>query len=464
MKSDYQDRISKERELTFSNVSPITIENACVVGNGIAQIPTELWKNFESDFSKRHINITFFIPASGNGSRMFEFFYNYLQDKSSENITQLELFFKNLNSFAFYHAISEEWKEKLLGQNVDWIAFLTYLMEAEGLNYASLPKAIFPFHRYNDENTSPIQEHVYQGGLLKNKKVNFHFTTQPEYLKNFKEKFRRNEEKETFEIDFSFQNNDSDSFVFDADKNVLVDRDGNFVRRPSGHGALLENLNSIDAQLLFIKNIDNVQCRNFMKHSNEIWSGLTGLLFHIKSTLKKIILNKDKDALKKMNDQYCIFHQSQFNENTSWMEIERLCNRPIRVCGMVPNEGQPGGGPFWVTHNGITSKQIVEKSQLTSSENLSHLLQSTHFNPVIIVADKSNLKDEKIELSRFSNNDFGIVVSKNHLGKPIKYLEKPGLWNGGMYHWTSLFVEIPGTVFSPVKTVMDLLETRHLCI
>jgi hypothetical protein len=213
--------------------------------------------------------------------------------------------------------------------------------------------------------------------------------------------------------------------------------------------------------MILVKNIDNIQCHAEQDLSLDIWSGLCGLMLEIQSQFKAVLSTKDLGLLEVLNQKYNVFSQSQLEENTSWEALQLLLNRPLRICGMVLNEGQPGGGPFWVNHNGVSTKQIIEKSQLTSSAHFSCLLNSTHFNPVMMVVCTKDLSGETIDLENFVRKDLGIIVQKNHFGEHIKYVEKPGLWNGGMYDWNSVFVEIPSAVFSPVKNVMDLLNPVH---
>ena len=238
--------------------------------------------------------------------------------------------------------------------------------------------------------------------------------------------------------------------------------EGKEIRRPAGHGALLENLNGLDEELIFIKNIDNVQHFNSSNYSLETWSVLGGLLQQFRAALSALSRNPDKAKLVELNDKYQFLSPAEINAVRTNEELIQLINRPVRVCGMVRNEGQPGGGPFWVDDNGVISKQIVEKAQISHhGEQFRLMVKSTHFNPVMIALCPRDLQNEKVDLTAFRDNSKYFIVNKTQKGQEIKYMELPGLWNGGMANWNTLFVEISQKTFSPVKTVLDLLEEGH---
>ena len=225
---------------------------------------------------------------------------------------------------------------------------------------------------------------------------------------------------------------------------------------------MLNNLNKIDGDLIFIKNIDNIQHLSKSKNTVEVWKLLGGLLIDFRKEAKKVFNDPSVETLKVLNDRYQLFDPKSIKE-LNIEEIRELLNRPIRVCGMVRNEGQPGGGPFWVSDNGKISKQIVEKAQITMrGEQYRLMVQSTYFNPVMIVAFTKDLYGNKFDLNNFKDDSKFFVVKKKYKGQDIRFIELPGLWNGSMAHWNSLFIEIPSATFSPVKTILDLLEDEHL--
>lgn len=458
MKTEILQAIEEQRKLVFDPNSALHIEGPCISTNGIFVWTPERRAIHQAVFQTFNGKLFFFIPSSGSGSRMFAFLQNYLLAPSNDLLPEIERFFKHLHEFAFYDAISAHWKHQLETSQVDPHAFLTYLMEPEGLNFANLPKAIFPFHRTEQGIQTPMEGHLMQGDRFHKTNIAYHFTIQQGFEAMMREKIGHTDK----EIHFSYQSPESDAFVFDSSEKPIVDSSGEFVRRPAGHGALLENLNHLDAELILVKNIDNIQFPSEKDLTVEIWSGLCGMLLEIKAQFSKVLATKDRGVLESLNQEYFIFSQSQLEEANSWEALTLLLNRPLRICGMVPNEGQPGGGPFWVKHNGVQTKQIIEKSQLTSSAHFSCLLNSTHFNPVMMVLGSKDLLGKKIDLKDFVRKDLGLVVQKNHFGTQINYVEKPGLWNGGMYYWNSIFVEITSDVFSPVKNVMDLLNPGHV--
>ena len=233
--------------------------------------------------------------------------------------------------------------------------------------------------------------------------------------------------------------------------------------RPGGHGSLLENLQTLSSDLIFVKNIDNVQHFTKCKNSNEVWSFLAGLSIEIKSEIHKLTSNPSMASLSLFNSRFNLYTESEINAISSVESILLLLKRPLRICGMVRNEGQNGGGPFFVSKNGIIQKQIIEKGQVDlAGDHAAIFFESTHFNPVMMVLDIKNEQGEIYDLFTFNDDEQFLKVEKNHAGKDVVFIELPGLWNGGMANWNTLFVEIGNEVFSPVKTVLDLINPSHL--
>jgi hypothetical protein len=299
---------------------------------------------------------------------------------------------------------------------------------------------------------------------LHSKETTFHFTIQSQ----FKDHFNLVVEQlqglmgNRFEVSYSEQNKESDSFAFEEDGTLVTNNDGSVLRRPAGHGALIENLQAIKSELVFVKNIDNVQHYSKSEKSQQIWNALGGLVLTIKNELSEISQEPNLDRIKELNQKFDLFSESELKTVQSNQDILAFINRPIRVCGMVRNEGQPGGGPFMVVENGIVRKQIVEKAQISSSaDQMDQMVKSTHFNPVMMVLSYQKEDGTNFNLIDFADHSKYFIVHKKQQGKNIRFMELPGLWNGAMANWITIFVEIPNETFSPVKTVLDLLNSAH---
>jgi len=298
---------------------------------------------------------------------------------------------------------------------------------------------------------------------MKEDNVSFHFTVQPKFEDAIRKGIYQAQglTGQIYNVSFSDQDQKTNSIAFIDNGEPLKLEDGRILERPAGHGALLENLNKIDTDLIFIKNIDNLQHLSKSDKATTIWKLLGGIMIDYREKVKKIVESPSIEGITLLNNEYQLF-DANILKNMSIEEMLALLNRPSRVCGMVRNDGQPGGGPFWINDNGIISKQIIEKSQITMKGNQYRLMvQSTHFNPVMIVASPKDLNGNKFDLQDFKDESKFFVVKKKYKGQSISFTELPGLWNGSMAHWNSIFVEIPSVTFSPVKTVLDLLEDAH---
>jgi hypothetical protein len=356
--------------------------------------------------------------------------------------------------------VNEEWRQLLMDPSVDLLALCDYLLGPQGLNFSGTPKALFPFHRMNEKNASPLESHLRQGKTALKPIESFHFTVQEEHLSQLSMARGTLLNSLPFNIDFSTQAMETDSYVFDEFMQPLSNQTGSFVRRPAGHGAILSNLNGLASDLIFIKNIDNIQCPLQDTHVNQTWGLLGGVLVSLRNKLLNAYSEKNMPEIMRICIDFQLLDESEGMK--SWEYVSTMLQRPFRVCGMVKNEGMPGGGPFWVSHEGVKTKQIIEKSQIDSI-HLAKLTESSHFNPVMMAISPYDLMGNKLDLTEYVREDLSMAVKKNHLGKTVYYLEKPGLWNGSMYHWNTVFVEIPSNVFSPVKNVMDLLNPSHCC-
>ena len=460
MEKDNHEAIDIQRKRLFSALASPEIMEACTVNNGIVQLnPTEITEI--QVFAKAHSkSITFFIPASGVGSRMFDFLQQFLGSMGHEQAEEVGLLLNHLNSFAFYHELNDEWKMRLKDPQVDLIAFCDYLLGAHGMNFSGTPKALFPFHRLNNINYSPLEGHLRLGSNFSRPVSLFHFTVQHEHLEQLMSRRIALTPSIRFDLEYSVQAQESDSFVFDELMQPVKNQTDAFVRKPAGHGAILSNLNSIDSDIIFIKNIDNIQCPSYDYAVNEAWALLGDALIFIQESLKRAFASKNLAEFIAVAKRFELIEKHQ--PYSDWDQLVDIIEQPLRVGGMVKNEGMPGGGPFWVKHEEKISKQIIEKSQIDMA-HFSKLTESTHFNPVMMAVSPFNLSGKKLELAEFTREDLSMAVKKNHLGKTVYYLEKPGLWNGSMYYWNTAFIEIPSQVFSPVKNVMDLLNPSHIC-
>nr|MBA3986107.1 DUF4301 family protein [Flavobacteriales bacterium] len=399
-----------------------------------------------------------------------------------ENDTQkLETFLNGLPHFAFIKTLRKkirnlypEYKFYKKGKRTHLL--VKTLLEEEGLNYSNLPKGLIPFHRYNKNTATAFEEQLLEAGhyAISQNQTDLHFTFSEQFVEVFKKEFmdikNRVERKIkcNFHISYSFQKPSTDTIAVTLNNKPFRGVDKKLHFHPAGHGALIENLNDMNADLVFIKNIDNViiesQVEEIAKHKKI----LAGKLLEIQSSVFKLLKTidkfpKDQNLLKEVRG----FMASELNIKNLPETLESakdILNRPIRVCGMVQNTGALGGGPFWIKNkDGSITLQIVELSQVHTSDT--HQMQivqdATHFNPVDLVCGLKNYKGEKFDLTRYINPNSGFISQKSYQGKKIKALELPGLWNGAMAYWNTLFVEVPLNTFNPVKTVNDLLKESH---
>ncbi|MVO08943.1 DUF4301 family protein [Flavobacterium sp. TP390] len=440
---------------------------------------------------KKHLfDIRKFVPASGAASRMFQFLSEFLNEYDYKNETinayinrkkasELSVFLIGLKNFPFYPKL----KEKTIAIYPDYFSnerdvkdyfLIKTLLSEEHLDFANKPKGILPFHKKKNTIYSPVEEHLeetlfYRVDSIKPK---VHFTISENHLESFKEitsKF------DTVEIDFSYQESYTDTLAVTKNNEPFRKEDGTLLFRPGGHGALIENLNKLNADLIFIKNIDNVS-QNHLSEIVQYKKLLGGILIAIQEQAFAFLKSLDTKTLGNQElNKIVSFVEEKLNINlpvdfdkykkTYKSEVLfEILNRPIRVCGMVKNEGEPGGGPFWVkSEKGAITLQIIENTQVdfTNEKQVEIFNKSTHFNPVDLVCGVKNFKGEKFDLLQYVDENMGFIVEKTKNGKSYKAFELPGLWNGAMAFWNTIFVEVPLTTFNPVKTVNDLLKPAH---
>ncbi len=455
--------IEIQRARVFGEQPEVNLVAPCKMGEGIIHFLQVQRDNLIKSFEKAAVKSTFFIPASGSGSRMFHFLFEFLEYPNEENRGQVERFLNNMEDFAFFQKIPLEIREKLKSHNVNLDEFVDYLLKKDGMSYGDMPKGLIPFHKIGPFVLNPFQEQILQGIKVNEGNSSFHYSIKPEHEAAIANGIESTEQLSggNFDVTFSIQNDATNSVAFDKNQQPLMIDGKEILTRPAGHGALLENLNAIESDIIFIKNIDNLQ--HFSKSSLAIdtWKYLGGVAIWFEDEKNKVLQDPTIEGLITLNKHFQFIADSEI-EKLKVEDIFKILNKPFRVCGMVRNEGQPGGGPFWVEENGEVTKQIVEKSQISMrGEQYRLMVQSTYFNPVMIAAVNKDAKGKPFDLFEFRDEKKYFVVNKNFKGKDIYFSELPGLWNGSMAHWNSIFVEIPSETFSPVKTVLDLLDHSH---
>ena len=432
-----------------------------------------------------------FVPASGAASRMFKNMFEFLGADYDKPTTDFEKkFFDHIHDFAFYNDLNAACMDNT-GKNIDALlseqnykAIVSNLLEAAGLNYGALPKGLLKFHRYADGVRTPLEEHLVEGALYaagKTGKVNIHFTVSTEHRALFEKlvaaKVGEYEAKygAKYHISFSEQKPSTDTVAADMENKPFRDKDGKLLFRPGGHGALIENLNDLDADIVFIKNIDNV-VPDRLKADTVIYKKLlAGVLVTLqKQAFEYLELLDSGHYSHEQLETIIRFVQQQLRcRRTDLKELEdadlviylrKKLNRPMRVCGMVKNVGEPGGGPFLAYNpDGTISLQILESSQIDMNdpEKKAMFEKGTHFNPVDLVCAIRDYKGRKFNLLEHVDKATGFISYKSKNGKDLKALELPGLWTGSMSDWNTVFVEVPLSTFNPVKTVNDLLREQH---
>ena len=495
--------IKEQLDLFLNGVKIPQLKKPCTVGDGIVALKQEDHQELLDLFDSASVNgrLIKFVPASGAASRMFQKlqsllnrFSNYSLDdikNNSENDSDCESVLKflvNLPKFAFYDDL-----KKVLNVDDSGITRLINESPAEilkavlfdkGLNYSSKPKGAIRFHSYKDNSRTAFEEQIYEAFHFisdKDGNVKIHFTISEEHTELFNKivkDLKSNLGSQEFQIDvtYSYQKKSTDTIAVDHNNKILFDKSGNPIHRPGGHGALLENLNDLKADIVIIKNIDNLSTQNLAQDTILYKKLLTGYLVKIQNRVFELLNALDrKEFSEKSFDEMLKFAEKDLfiikpTDFESWNHeakhkflFDKL-NRPIRVCGMVKNVGEPGGGPFWVrADNGSLSLQIIEQAQINmNDENQRNIFkQSTHFNPVDLICGVKNYKGNNFNLNNFVDKHSGIITKKSKDGIEIKALELPGLWNGSMADWITIFVEVPISTFNPVKEINDLLRKEH---
>lgn len=431
-----------------------------------------------------------FVPASGAASRMFKNMFEFLGAEYDVPTTDFEKkFFDNVHKFAFYGDLNAAC-EKNNGKGIDALvaegnykAVVANLLEAAGLNYGALPKGLLKFHSYEDGVRTPLEEHLVEGALYaagKTGKVNVHFTVSTEHRELFKalveEKVAAYAAKYGVEylVSFSEQKPSTDTVAADMENKPFRDN-GKLLFRPGGHGALIENLNDLDADVIFIKNIDNVVPDRLKDETVAYKKLIAGVLVTLQKKAFEYLELLDggqytheqlEEIIKFVQTDLCCRKADikDLEDADLVIYLRKKLNRPMRICGMVKNVGEPGGGPFLAYNpDGTVSLQVLESSQIDMSdpEKKAMFENGTHFNPVDLVCAVRDYKGNKFNLVNYVDKATGFISYKSKSGKELKALELPGLWNGAMSDWSTIFVEVPLGTFNPVKTVNDLLREQH---
>ena len=489
--------VSEQIETFREGIPPVCLSKAAVVGDGIQRLNPEEqdWLRSHYQAGKEKLEIVKFTPASGAASRMFKALFAFLEgfDPDSDSLEEyladgqhsaIRTFKEGLEKFPFYDFVRSRLEGELDSPGAFLHAFVREMLSAEKLNYGFYPKGLLPFHKYRDHLATPLEEHLKEGAAYARSqdRARLHFTISEQHRSMFEDTYGKVAEQISgqtgcdFQVDYSYQKASTDTLAVTPDNEPFRDGAGRLLFRPGGHGALLENLNEQEADLLFIKNIDNVVPERSLEEIAAWKEVLGGYLLKVQEQAFRFARMLEEGAL----DHDLLKRTRAFLEETLNVRMpdayagysleEKLAVlkdklfRPIRVCGMVRNEGDPGGGPYWIRDaHGNESLQIVESAQVDKEDGkqLEIFNGATHFNPVDLVCGVRDAYGKKFNLMNFRDPRQGFITDKTYEGRPLKALELPGLWNGGMAYWNTIFVEVPMVTFNPVKTVNDLLKPAH---
>ena len=471
----------------------LKLEAAASVEKGIMALGEDAISHFVqawTDYKAQGRKVVKFVPASGAASRMFKNMFSFLNADYSEPTTDFEKeYFAHIRDFAFREALCEQCKKnegkciKELMAEGNYKAIVANMLEAKGLNYGQLPKGLLLFHNYEDGPRTPMEEHLVEAALYasSNGEANVHFTVSHDHLELFKKKVAEKADKYAeaynvkYNISFSEQKPSTDTVAANPDYTPFRNEDGSLLFRPGGHGALIENLNDLDADVVFIKNIDNVVPDRLKDATVRFKNIIAGVLVELQKQAFEYLESLDSGAYthEKIEEMIRFVQHELCCRKADVKELEdaelvnylyKKLNRPMRVCGVVKNVGEPGGGPFLAyNQDGTVSLQILESTQIDKNnpEYLKMFTEGTHFNPVDLVCAVKDYKGNAFDLPQYVDKQTGFISSKSKGGKELLALELPGLWNGAMSDWNTIFVEVPLETFNPVKTVNDLLRPQH---
>jgi hypothetical protein len=458
----------------------LNVIRAAIIDDGMIQLGDEKAKELSKDFDDQIFGkkLLKFVPASGAASRMFKSLFAALEENKFDKSVNEVL--EHLQDFAFYKSLIKS----VGSESADHITILKHLLTPEGLDYGALPKGLLEFHKYGDLTRTPAEEHLVEGAKYASSggKVNLHFTVSPEHrskftalidavLADYEAKYGVK-----YNISFSEQKPSTDTIAVNLDNTPFRTAGGDLLFRPAGHGALLENLNDQDADIVFIKNIDNVVPDSLKEQTIVYKKALASLVLSYQQAVFAYLKMMDGADLKEeyveeiedfIEFDLCVEFPESYDDLS--LEVRKTycrtkLNRPLRICGMVKNVGEPGGGPFWAENaDGSISLQVVESAQidLKDPEQKEIFDEATHFNPVDLICTLKDYQGKKFNLLDYRDPKTGFNTQKSQSGRDLKAQELPGLWNGAMADWNTLFVEVPLITFNPVKTVNDLLRPEH---
>jgi ribosomal protein S18 len=480
--------VEKQMDLYRHGSNYLDLNRPCAINDGILSIQKaemdELIKLYEREAGK--FRLLKFVPASGAASRMFAEWFSALEKDGFASPALNKSFLRNLKKYPFYSLIKKNKRASQLIEKKNIKGLLDYILSANGLNFGWLPKALIPFHQYRaGDARTPLEEHLFEAVQYVRSAgdvCHLHFTISQEHKKDVAKKIKTVKSKyENFcrikyIISSSVQSPSTNMLAVDENNLPLRDAEGNLIFRPGGHGSLLTNLQNLDADFIFIKNIDNIVPEKLLRKTLPYKKMLGGLALKIQQKIFATLRQMENDEIdSKQIDEiknYCsriniIFPRSITRQSLKQQKqnIFSSLNRPLRVCAIVRNEGEPGGAPFWVDErDGNQTLQIVESGHVdkSSPKQMAVWSAAQYFNPVDLVCCMKNYRGEKFNLDSYVNRDAYLITMKNEKGRSLKALESPGLWNGGMAYWNTIFVELPIIVFNPVKTVNDLLRPEHI--
>ena len=488
-----QAKVERQLEIFKNGIPFADVVEAASIGNGIELLSEKEQRHFVNLFESRKNNLDLlkFVPASGAATRMFKFLHRFLESydikddidsflQKKEN-KDLKTFFDSIEKFAFSDMVFKSLESKFpefsaFEKRKRFLLFVQEMLEEDGLNFDNTPKGLVPFHKHDRDYVTAFGEQLYEGAFYatSNGMATLHFTVSVEHKRKFKKRheeiqhFVENRTGTEFNISYSFQKKDTDTIAATLNNEPFLDANEDLLFRPSGHGALLENLNETDADIIFIKNIDNVVSEKHVETITFQKKVLAGKLISLQEKIFSLVikLRTENSSEKSLNEASGFISEELkiTNISKSKESLLKILERPIRICGVVENTGAPGGGPFFIKNKeGEVSRQIVEMSQIDihNPEQKALVDRATHFNPVDLVCGIRNYKGEKFNLLEFADPDMGFISEKSYQGITIKALERPGLWNGAMANWNTIFVEVPLITFNPVKTVNDLLNEVH---
>jgi len=472
---------------------PVKLMDAATCDNGIIVLSDKEQKSFVRQFEANaaEYDMAKFVPASGAATRMFrDLFAARLAVSKGDHLPAGAVrFFENISRFAFYGELSDCLQKQGLDLNTlltekNYLPILNTLLDADGLNFGAKPKAFIPFHSYGNTARTALEEQIAEGlahAVGADRIVNIHLTISEEHEKMFLD--LKNTilgglgQEPKIDLAYSFQHKNTDTIAVDLNNNPVRNHDGKLVFRPGGHGALLQNLNELNQEMVFVKNIDNIVPDRHREDTIWYKKVLGGFMMQLIDEIHSFLIMLDDGNVEEndLNDMLVFAEEKLFCSIPPWMKesdpLEKMdflytvFNRPVRVCGMVKNEGEPGGGPFYTENSeGEISLQIVESAQiqLNDAQQKKIFESSTHFNPVDLVCWLKDFNGDAFDLNDFSDPETGFVAVKSFEGHDIKAMELPGLWNGAMADWITVFVEVPLSTFNPVKEVNDLLREMHL--